>query len=89
MMPELHPGDKVYVRDSLRDARNCNSGLLGSMKRMAGQWVTIASKWGEHVGQYCYYILEDDRNAIWSEDCFDFGMIPCEDEKTLDITELM
>lgn len=89
MMPELHPGDKVYIRDSLRDAKWCNSGLLDSMKRMAGQWVTIASTWGDNEGQHCYYICEDNCYAIWSEDCFDFGMMQIEDDLTPDITELI
>lgn len=89
MMPELYPGDKAYVRDSLRYASNCNSGLLESMKQMAGQWVTISSVWGVNDDQLCYYIYEDNCYAIWSEDCFDFNMMRVEDESTPDITELI
>lgn len=89
MMPELHPGDKAYIRDSLRDAKSCNSGLLTSMQNMAGQWVTIASIWGTNDDQFCYYIYEDHGYAIWSEDCFDFDMMLVDDEKSPDITELI
>ena len=89
MMPELHPGDKAYVIDSLRDAKWCNSGLLESMKQMAGQWVTISSVWDVNDDQFCYYIYEDNGYAIWSEDCFDFEMMRVDDEKTPDITELI
>lgn len=64
MMPELHPGEKAYVSDSLRDAKSCNSGLLESMKQMAGQWVTISSVWGVNDDQFCYYICEDNGPRI-------------------------
>lgn len=89
MMPELHPGDKAYIRDSLRDAKSCNSGLLTSMQNMAGQWVTISSIWGTNDDQFCYYIYEDNGYAIWSEDCFDFEKMLVDDEKSPDITELI
>ena len=40
-MRQLSPGDVVHIRDNLRNAHECNSGLLESMKNMAGEWVTI------------------------------------------------
>ena len=88
-MRQLSPGDVVHVRDDLCNANTCNSGLLESMKQMAGQWVTISSVWGVNDDQFCYYIYEDNGYAIWSEDCFDFEMMRVDDEKTPDITELI
>ena len=88
-MRQLSSGDVVHVRDDLRNANTCNSGLLESMKQMAGQWVTIAAYWGSNEGQHCYYILEDNSYAVWSEDCFDMDTVVDEDESTPDITELI
>lgn len=88
-MRQLSSGDVVHVRDDLRNANTCNSGLLESMKQMAGQWVTISSVWGVNDDQFCYYIYEDNGYAIWSEDCFDFEMMLVDDEKSPDITELI
>ena len=88
-MRQLSPGDVVHVRDDLCNANTCNSGLLESMKQMAGQLVTIAGYWGSNEGQHCYYIQEDHGYAIWSEDCFDMNSIVDEDESTPDITELI
>ena len=88
-MRRLYPGDVVHIRDDLRHANECNSGLLDSMKNMAGQWVTIQDYWGKNIGQHCYWIAEDNGRAVWSEDCFDFDMMQIEDDLTPDITELI
>lgn len=87
-MRQLYPGDVVHIRDNLRNANTCNSGLLPSMKDMAGQWVTIKDYWGKNVGQHCYWIHEDNGRAVWSEDCFDMDAVVDEDV-TPDITELI
>ena len=89
MMPELHPGDMVYIRDSLKYAQDCASGLINSMKKRAGEWVTISKKWGEHCGQHCYYIHEDGGCAVWSEDCFDFDISFPEENIAPDVSSLL
>lgn len=88
-MRQLSPGDVVHIRDNLRNAHECNSGLLESMKNMAGEWVTIQDYWGSNEGKHCYWIQEDNGYAVWSEDCFDMDSIVDEDESTPDITELI
>lgn len=88
-MKQLSPGDVVHIRDDLRNALECNSGLLESMKNMAGALVTIQDYWGSNEGQHCYYIQEDNGYAVWSDDCFDEDAFFAESNQAPDISELI
>ena len=65
-------GDVVLVKP---DLQRCASGLMPEMKKLRGEYVTIA-----RVGHRSYEIKEDHGAYFWSEDCFEAVFLTPEED---------